>query len=115
MELKEKIQNKTAAIGWIGTGVMGSSMFGHLLDNGYKGYVFNRTKEKSDSVIDKGAIWCTTPKEVASQSDVIFTIVGFPNDVRDVYFGEEGIFNGIKPNSVVVDMTTTSPSLAVEI
>lgn len=115
MELKEKIQNKTAVIGWIGTGVMGSSMFGHLLDNDYRGYVFNRTRDKSAGVTKKGAVWCNTPKEVASRSDVIFTIVGFPKDVRKVYFGEEGIFKGIKPGSVVIDMTTTSPSLAVEI
>lgn len=99
-------------IGWIGTGVMGISMVGHLIDQGYAATVYNRTKSKAQPAIDKGAIWADSPKAVAEQSDVIFTIVGFPKDVEEVYFGENGILAGAKTGSIVVDMTTTKPSLA---
>ena len=105
----------TPIIGWIGTGVMGRSMFGHLLDKGYKGFVFTRTKEKADSVIDKGAAWCNTPGEVASHADIIFTMVGFPEDVHAVYLAPGALIDSAKPGSVLIDMTTTSPSLALEI
>ncbi len=106
---------KDTRIGWIGTGVMGASMFGHILKAGYRGAVYTRTSSKAQPLIDAGALWVDTPKQVAEQSDLIFTIVGFPSDVRKVYFGEEGIMAGLKPGSVVVDMTTNSPSLAIEI
>lgn len=102
-------------IGWIGTGVMGSSMCGHILDAGYRVSVYNRTRYKAKNLIDKGAVWKDSPKEVAQSSDLIFTIVGFPSDVREVYFQKNGIFHGLKRSSVLVDMTTTEPSLAVEI
>ena len=82
-------------IGFIGTGVMGSSMVKHLLNAGYLVTVYNRTKEKAQAVIDAGAIWANTPKEVANQSDVVLTIVGYPTDVEEVYFGEDGIFEGL--------------------
>jgi len=99
-------------IGWIGLGVMGFSMCGHILKNGYNVFIFNRTKIKANNLISKGAIWCNSPKEVAEKSNIIFTIVGFPEDVEEVYFGSQGIFKGIKTNSIVVDMTTSKPSLA---
>ncbi|MBK8500737.1 MAG: NAD(P)-dependent oxidoreductase [Saprospiraceae bacterium] len=102
-------------IGWIGTGVMSVSMAGHLLKNGYSLFVYNRTQDKAKSLIDAGATWCGTPADVAANADIIFTIVGFPNDVEAVYFGESGIFEKVKAGSVVVDMTTTAPSLAVRI
>lgn len=102
-------------IGWIGTGVMGVSMVGHLIDQGYSATVYNRTKSKAQPAVDKGAVWVDSPKAVAEQSDVVFTIVGFPSDVEEVYFGEQGILNGMKPGTVVVDMTTTRPSLAEDI
>lgn len=102
-------------IGWIGTGVMGISMVGHLIDNGYSAVVYNRTKSKADAAIAKGATWADSPKEVAAQTDIIFTIVGFPRDVEEVYFGEQGIYAGIQDGSLVVDMTTTEPSLAKRI
>ena len=72
-------------IGWIGTGVMGSSMFGHILDKGYKGFVYTRTKEKARAAIEKGAQWCDSPAEISLKSSIIFTMVGFPSDVREVY------------------------------
>jgi 3-hydroxyisobutyrate dehydrogenase len=102
-------------IGWIGTGVMGVSMAGHLLKNGFTLFVYNRTKEKAKTLIDAGATWCSTPAEIAANADIIFTIVGFPNDVEEVYFGESGIFKKVKTGSILVDMTTTAPSLAVRI
>ena len=81
-------------IGWIGTGVMGSAMCKHLLDKGYPITVYNRTKSKAELLIKQGAKWADSPAEVAENSKIIFTIVGFPNDVREVYFSENGIFAG---------------------
>jgi 3-hydroxyisobutyrate dehydrogenase len=106
---------KETKIGWIGTGVMGISMVNHLIDNGYSATVYNRTKSKAQAAIKKGAKWAKSPKEVAQKSDIIFTIVGFPRDVDEVYFGANGIFAGAKPGSITVDMTTTEPSLAERI
>jgi 3-hydroxyisobutyrate dehydrogenase len=111
----KKISAKKTTVGWIGTGVMGSSMCLHLIKKGYKTVVYNRTKRKAKSLIDQGAQWVKTPKEVAANSDVIFTIVGFPDDVRQVYFGGDGIIEGIQKGNLVVDLTTTEPTLAEEI
>ncbi|NVM18408.1 MAG: NAD(P)-dependent oxidoreductase [Candidatus Lokiarchaeota archaeon] len=102
-------------IGWIGTGVMGKSMCAHILNAGYQIYVYNRTKEKAKELVDKGANWCSNPREVAEKSDIVFTIVGFPNDVEEVYLGENGILKSIKLGSIIVDMTTSEPSLAQKI
>lgn len=102
-------------IGWIGTGVMGASMCGHLMERGHAATVYNRTQAKAQPLLDKGAAWARTPRAVAEQADVIFTMVGFPHDVREVYFGEAGVLAGAKAGSILVDMTTTQPSLAREI
>ena len=102
-------------IGWIGTGVMGSSMCGHLIDAGFSATVSTRTRDKAQPLLDKGAVWADTPKAVAEQSDVIFAIVGFPADVREVFLGENGALAGASAGNVLVDMTTSEPSLAVEI
>ncbi|HOQ84419.1 MAG TPA: NAD(P)-dependent oxidoreductase [Phycisphaerae bacterium] len=102
-------------IGWIGTGVMGASMCGHLMARGYAMTVYNRTRAKAQHLIDRGATWADSPRAVAERSDVTFTMVGFPQDVREVYFGDDGVLAGAKPGSAVVDMTTTQPSLAREI
>ena len=103
-------------IGWIGTGVMGSSMCGHLIDAGFSATVYNRTKEKAKPLLDKGAKWAESPKAVAEASDVIFSIVGFPDDVRNVTLCPEGgALAGCNAGNVLVDMTTSQPSLAVEI
>lgn len=110
-----KIVPGNTKIGWIGTGVMGSSMCGHLIEKGFSATVYNRTKSKADDLIGKGAQWANTPKEVAEASDVIFTIVGFPQDVREVILGENGVLAGCKEGNVIVDMTTSEPTLAVEI
>lgn len=102
-------------IGWIGTGVMGNSMCSHILKAGYKVAVYNRTKNKAEKLIKNGAEWCSNSKEVAEKSDIIFTIVGFPKDVEEVYFGENGILNGVKEGAILVDMTTSEPTLARKI
>ncbi len=106
--------NKTR-IGWIGTGVMGASMCGHLLDAGFAVTVSNRTAERAGPLLDRGARWAPHPKAVAGEADVVFTIVGFPSDVRDVMLGPDGVLAGCKAGNVVVDMTTSEPSLAVDI
>lgn len=102
-------------IGWIGTGVMGNSMCGHILSAGYTLTVFNRSRDKALSLVELGASWADSPRLVAEQSDIIFAIVGFPNDVREVFLGIDGVLAGCKPGNVLVDMTTSQPSLAVEI
>jgi 3-hydroxyisobutyrate dehydrogenase len=102
-------------IGWIGTGVMGKSMCAHILNAGYSVSVYNRTKEKANDLVQNGAIWCSSPKEVAEKCDILFTIVGFPLDVEEVYLGENGVLKTIKKKSIIVDMTTSEPSLAQRI
>jgi 3-hydroxyisobutyrate dehydrogenase len=109
------ISPQSTRIGWIGTGVMGRSMCGHLLRAGYQATVFNRTRHKADSLIDLGAKWADTPKAVAESCDVVFSMVGFPTDVRETILGSDGILAGLKKGGVLVDMTSSQPSLAVEI
>jgi len=106
---------KDKKIGWIGTGIMGAPMAKHLVSAGYKVSVYNRTKEKAGELIAMGCTWFDTPKELAANSDVVVTIIGFPKDVEECYFGEQGIFNGLKPGTILIDMTTTKPSLALKI
>lgn len=104
-------------VGWIGTGVMGRWMCQHLMTKGYQATIYNRTKDKPDvkALLDAGAAWANTPRAVAEASDVVFGIVGFPHDVREVFLGKEGALAGCRPGSILVDMTTSEPSLAVEI
>lgn len=99
-------------IGWIGTGVMGSSMCRHVLAAGYRVTLHSRTKGKAQPLLDLGAIWAETPHAVAAESDILFTMVGFPQDVRTVYFGETGAIAGAQPDTILVDMTTTDPALS---
>ncbi|PIA64626.1 hypothetical protein AQUCO_00100238v1 [Aquilegia coerulea] len=102
-------------LGWIGTGVMGRSMCSHLIKAGYFVTIFTRTKSKAQSLIDMGARYAQSPVDVASNSDVVFSIVGYPSDVRSVHIGPTGAIHGLKPGGILVDMTTSDPSLAVEI
>jgi 3-hydroxyisobutyrate dehydrogenase len=102
-------------IGWIGTGVMGQSMCRHLLAKGYKATVYNRSRDKAQPLLDAGAAWADTPRTVAERSDVVFAIVGFPKDVREVFLGPQGALAGSRPGMILVDMTTSEPSLAREI
>jgi 3-hydroxyisobutyrate dehydrogenase len=112
---KMKVRPSKTKIGWIGTGVMGSYMCQHIIDKGYKTFVYNRTKKNAKKLIDSGATWVNSPDAVAENSDVIFTMVGFPRDVQEVYFGGKGVIKGVKRGSILVDMTTTEPSLSKEI
>lgn len=90
-------------------------MVGHLMTAGFSATVYSRTQSKAQALIEKGAKWAATPKAVAEQSDVIFSIVGFPSDVREVMLGSDGALAGSKAGNILVDMTTSEPSLAVEI
>lgn len=110
-----EVQPGRTHIGWIGTGSMGRYMCGRLLDAGYAVAVYNRTREKVLPLLEKGARWADAPGQVATGADVVFTIVGAPSDVRQVYLEPGGIIDNLKPGAVAVDMTTSSPSLAGEI
>ncbi len=105
----------TTRVGWIGTGVMGLSMCGHVLDAGYDVTVHNRTRDRAQPLLERGATWADTPGAVAAASDVVCSIVGYPGDVREVLLGDDGALSGAAAGSVLVDLTTSEPSLAVEI
>ncbi len=102
-------------VAFIGIGVMGKSMAGHLLEAGYPVSVYNRTRSKADDLVSKGAIWADSPASAASDADIVITIVGFPADVEETYFGSKGIFQTMKSGGLVIDMTTSSPILAKRI
>jgi 3-hydroxyisobutyrate dehydrogenase len=113
--MSETTSAGTTRIGWIGTGVMGLSMCGHLLDGGHRVTVFSRTRARAEPLVERGAAWADSPASAAAGSDVVFTMVGFPADVREVVLGPEGVLSAAGPGSVLVDMTTSEPSLAREI
>ena len=102
-------------VGWIGTGVMGAPMCGHLLASGYPVTVFNRTPERARGLLERGAAWAESPQAVAQHADVVFTMVGFPDDVREIVLGPAGTLAGAGHGTILVDMTTSEPSLAREI
>ena len=102
-------------VGFVGLGVMGTAMAQNLLKAGFDVFVWARHPEKAQPVLDKGAHWCATLAECASGRDAVITIVGFPQDVREVYFGEGGILENADKGTLLIDMTTTSPRLSVEI
>lgn len=106
---------ENTVIGFIGTGVMGKSMAEHLLKAGYSLLVYSRTKEKAAELLENGAKWAASPKELAEKSAVVFTMVGYPADVEEVYLGENGLIKNGRPGSYFIDMTTSAPSLAVRI
>jgi 3-hydroxyisobutyrate dehydrogenase len=110
-----KVVPGTTRLGWIGTGVMGQSMCSHLIAKGFAMTVYNRSRDKAKSLLDRGAAWAASPRQVAEKSDVVFAIVGFPKDVREVFLGSDGALAGSKAGSILVDMTTSEPSLAAEI
>src|SRR5476649_1788519 len=112
-----KAESGKTRIGWIGTGVMGRWMCHHAIAKGYAATIYNRSKDKPDvkALLEQGAKWADTPKQVAESSDVVFAIVGFPKDVREVFLGAHGALAGSKAGGILVDMTTSEPSLAQEI
>jgi 3-hydroxyisobutyrate dehydrogenase-like beta-hydroxyacid dehydrogenase len=99
-------------IAWIGTGVMGGAMARHLMDAGYAISVTTRTKSKAQSLIDAGARWCDDIPSCVKDADIVFTMVGYPKDVEEIYLKQNGIFDSVKPGTICVDMTTSSPRLA---
>lgn len=105
----------TTRIGWIGTGVMGRSMCGHLIDAGYPVTVYSRTRERAQPLVERGAVWADTPALATRESDVVFTMVGYPADVREVILGPDGVMAAARPGLVIVDLTTSEPSLAKDI
>ncbi|MET3698180.1 3-hydroxyisobutyrate dehydrogenase [Bacillus oleivorans] len=102
-------------IGFIGLGVMGQSMAKRLLNKYGELFIYTRSKNKAEALIEKGAAWCTSPKEVANQSQLIITMVGYPHDVEEVYLGEEGLIRYAQPGTIFIDMTTSKPELAERI
>jgi len=102
-------------VGWVGIGVMGRSMCGHLLKAGFPVALTTRTREKAAALLEAGATWCPTAKAVAERSDVVFSMVGFPSEVEQVYLGDDGILAGAHADALVCDMSTSDPSLAVQI
>ncbi len=109
------ISPESTRIGFIGLGIMGQSMAGHLQRAGYELHVHNRTRSKADALVQGGAHWHDTPGEVAASSDVIITMVGYPADVEEVYLGSAGIIDNAQSGSYLIDMTTSEPSLAARI
>ena len=102
-------------IGWIGTGVMGASMCGHLLARGFGVTVFTRTREKAAALVARGAVWADSPRAVADASDLVCTMVGFPSDVRALYLGDDGLATHARKGQLLVDFTTSQPGLAREL
>jgi 3-hydroxyisobutyrate dehydrogenase len=110
-----EIRPGSTKIGWIGTGVMGRWMCQHVMGKGYAATVYNRSREKAQPLLDAGATFADTPKQVAAASDVVFAIVGFPADVRQVFLGADGALAGARPGTILIDMTTSEPGLAQEL
>ncbi len=108
-------QKQKPVLGFIGTGVMGKSMVRNLLKAGYRTLVYTRTKEKASELLEEGAEWQSSVAELASASDVVMTMVGYPSDVEEVYIGDQGIISNARPGSILIDFTTSSPALAEEI
>ncbi|TXL61711.1 NAD(P)-dependent oxidoreductase [Cerasibacillus terrae] len=109
------MDKKNTIIGFIGTGVMGSGMIHNLQKAGYNVHIFTRTKEKAKALIEQGATWENSIEELANRADVLITMVGYPKDVEDIYFGEKGILKNVKKGTYIIDMTTSKPSLATQI
>ena len=102
-------------VGFVGTGVMGKSMAGHLLKAGCSLRVFTRTRAKADELVERGAVWVGSPAEVAAEADVVITMVGEPGDVEQCYLAESGVLSTLRRGALAIDMTTSSPRLAVRI
>jgi len=113
--MRTDLSPEGATVGFIGLGVMGGSMAGHLLRAGYRLCVYNRTKAKADKLLEQGAEWRDSPAEVARRADAVITMLGFPRDVEEVYFGPGGLLENARPGTFLIDMTTSSPDLAVRI
>ncbi|HEY8528535.1 MAG TPA: NAD(P)-dependent oxidoreductase [Paenibacillaceae bacterium] len=113
--MRKDLSPNGTTVGFIGLGVMGGSMAGHLLRAGYRLCVYNRTKAKADKLLQQGAEWCDSAAEVARRADAVITMVGYPRDVEEVYFGPGGLLENARPGTFLIDMTTSSPGLAMRI
>jgi len=102
-------------VGWIGTGVMGASMCGHVLDKGHEVTLHTRTRQKAEPLLARGAAWADSPRAVADASDVVCTMLGFPDEVRAVYLGDGGLATQARSGQILVDFSTSEPALAREI
>lgn len=109
------VKQKNTTVGFVGLGVMGHSMAGHILDAGYGLLVYTRSRSKADDLLARGAVWMDSPRALAGESNVVITIVGYPKDVEEVYFGDHGLLAGVRKGATLIDMTTSSPALAVRI
>ena len=109
------MQDAIRSVGFVGTGIMGAPIAGHILDAGYEVTVYNRTPEKADALVARGAKRAGSPAEAARGADVVFTMVGYPTDVEDVYLGKDGILDACRKGAWMIDLTTSSPTLAKEI
>jgi 3-hydroxyisobutyrate dehydrogenase len=114
-ELSMKLTPEKTTIGFVGTGVMGRSMAAHLVQAGFPLQIYTRTKAKAQQLLDQGAVWHDSPAAIAAECNLVITIVGFPQDVEEVYLGTEGILSRVRPESYLIDMTTSRPDLAVNI
>lgn len=109
------VTNGRKKVGFIGLGIMGRSMAGHILDGGHELHIYNRTRSKADELVARGAIWHDTAGDVATACDVVITIVGYPKDVEETYLGAGGLVERARAGTILIDMTTSSPTLAGEI
>lgn len=105
----------STTVAFVGTGVMGASMAGHLLEAGASLVVFNRTRARAEALVERGARWAESAGDAASEADVTISMVGFPADVEEVYLAPGGVVERARPGSVLIDMSTSSPSLAIRI
>src|SRR5690606_15864003 len=113
--LEHPMPTRKPTVGLIGTGVMGQPMATHLLAAGYPLSIYNRTKSKAEELLENGARWCESPAELARQSEIVLTILGYPSDVESVYLGESGIINAAQKGALLIDLTTSCPDLAKRI
>lgn len=113
--MEDVLAPKTSVIGFIGLGVMGGSMAKHIIDAGYELHIYNRTREKGKDLVEQGAIWEEKVADLARKCNCVITMVGFPRDVEEIYFGSQGLIENTKHGTFLVDMTTSSPSLALRI
>jgi 3-hydroxyisobutyrate dehydrogenase len=115
IEVKKMQSNDEKVIGFIGLGVMGKSMARNLINAGFNLVIFTRTKEKASDLVEMGAMWVDSPKSVAQRANTVITMVGYPSDVEEIYLGEEGLINSSNKNTYLIDMTTSTPTLAKRI
>ena len=106
---------RNSKVAFIGTGIMGAPIAGHIMDAGYDVTVHNRTKAKAEVLLARGAHWADSPAEAAKDADVVFTMVGYPSDVEDVYLATNGLIRATKRGAFLIDLTTSSPQLARDI